>query len=210
WLEMHRLVETPDKIVINKCRKCGIVKHGNAVTDNFEGELPAIIKSKTKSKLFRTSVDISGFDEKTGMISFTVCGYIDRNSAVPIKSEAKAKLEIGTQACENCVKLSGSYFEAMIQLRRSKQFDLLKYKKMETVIKQMARKKGFESPEARVFWTEENRDGINFFFGSKKAAAEITEQMAHQFRAHALKTQELRGVDKNGKKKMRTTYCLRV
>jgi len=119
-------------------------------------------------------------------------------------------LEFADRTCDNCVKASGSYYELKIQLRREMEFDPEKFEKIGRMIKKEAHHFSFDVPEARVFWVEENKDGVDFFFGSRKIGEAVLHKIREDFRVRAERSSTLVGLDKNGKKRFRMTYCVRA
>ncbi len=108
--------------------------------------------------------------------------------------ERTARIIIKKIKCDECVKLSGKYYEAVFQIRGANQERIMK--KIEAKIK--------KTPISRI---EEMKHGYDIFFISKKDAASVASNMKH-LNITVKKTYKLVG-EKKGRKLYREYYSLR-
>ncbi len=207
YVEMHDLVEVPKKIVIDKCPRCGKLTFKGKNYEFSEESLAKIVKSQVKSKLSNPVVEVS-FEDNSALV--TVSGFIDPKNQFRVSLKKKTRIEYHRRVCGVCSKLAGKYYEAKLQLRHSQEPDFHKFFKAVAFVKRKVRKKSRSKDEARMFWFKELKEGIDFFFGDKKIAKEIVDETASKFNTSYTKSSKLVGLTKDGKKKTRTTYCIRV
>jgi NMD protein affecting ribosome stability and mRNA decay len=228
YLRRNRLFDAPKKLAITRCRKCGrwLVRK-RWVEDSFR-TLADIAKEKVRTSLYAPhfDVDMDGDTLKVG-----VTGYLDPKKLLKVMhgkpeafrdtsekrsfsagtQEARIRLEFTDRVCESCAKFANKYFEVKIQLRRAETFDAQRFREAEGFVRNRVRGIAARDERARAFWSEESRDGIDFFFGFRQVGDAVYGELLDAFDKpeHETSSQFL-GFTKEGKKKVRFTHCVRV
>jgi nonsense-mediated mRNA decay protein 3 len=103
-------------------------------------------------------------------------------------------LTILQNMCPDCNKISGDYFEAIIQLRG----DPKKVEKYAIMLIDRLEKKTF------INKTEDSKNGVDIYVGNSKAVVSVINEIKYR----CLITQKLVGADQ-GRRLFRTTFLIR-
>ena len=150
---------------INVCRDCGFCKDGCIEKGKEEEGLKKIIREriKTSNSIQKTKIILKHFGNKCSAV-ITCYGYI--NPCKQIKKETReATIKITARKCDTCSKLSGGYYEAVVQVRGDDKEEILK--KIKT----------FVSKDKPVITSiEKTKYGYDLKFIRKSAAARVAKQ----------------------------------
>lgn len=207
YAKMNVFAETPSALKIIKCKKCGFLLYKGAWIEDAYQNLVKIISEKVKTVLFEPKFDA---DLKENVVALRISGFADERRKIPVNLEKEIPLGFEEKTCDSCLKFSGKNYAVKIQLRRSEPFDALKYKK---IIRLIEREVNFllrRDESARAFWIEEKKEGIDFLFGFKQVGDSVLHEVLDNFKVKHDMSSEFLGMDKNGKGKVRVTYCLRI
>jgi nonsense-mediated mRNA decay protein 3 len=175
-------LSTPPKIALERCTRCGRVRLRGEWTVFGERKIADFIKSKC-----RGDFESFEYDSERGIATFTL--------RAKNRIERHIPLEMEKTICQQCSRISGGYYEAIIQLRgsRAKQerYAELFIRKLEQV--------------TFVTRTEEKDEGLDIYAGSSKAVVEMMGKLGIK----VLMTKKLVGRDQ-GKRLYRTTFLIRL
>ena len=135
-------------------------------------------------------VQSARFDEEDGAIVFTI-----RKDDEELEVRRKVDVEMKTTMCQQCSRISGGYYQGLIQLRG----DERKVEKMAERFISRLEKRTF------IAKAEEKDNGLDLYVGNSKAVVELVAQM----RLDALITKKLVGREE-GKRLYRTTFLIRI
>ena len=170
----------PDKVEIEFCKRCNRMRIKGKWIQFSRKKLEEHIASKARGEF----EDVRYDSEKKEMI-FTVKGKEIRK---PFVFEKKIII------CSDCSKISGGYYESIIQLRGNEK-KVAKYSKLLT---KMLEKKTF------ITKTEEKHGGIDILAGNTKVVLGIAAELG----LRAKITRKLVGT-KEGRRAYRTTFSIR-
>jgi len=208
YSELNTLVEIPDEIEITTCKRCGRWFLNNNWTEDSFQNLKRVILNKLKTNLHYPKIDI---DTENEYALITIEGFVDKIKQYKVSKSKKVKITFKNTCCERDLKISSKTWEYQIQLRREQEFDPFLFEKIEKSIKKEIQQLSKSLPEATAFWTEETKDGVDFFFGFKQVGDIIIKKLKHRFKLKIMRSASLVGMDKNtGKKKFKQTFCIRV
>ncbi|MBD3210860.1 hypothetical protein GF318_05755 [Candidatus Micrarchaeota archaeon] len=175
-------VKCPRKLEIEQCRKCGKIRIRGEWIPFSRERISEYVVSKCRGEF-----DGAEYLTDMGVVRFAIQGkkHVERYVEVELK---------GTM-CTYCSRISGGYFEGIIQLRGNP-------KRIEKYANMLA-----DKLEKRTFITkaEDKHGGLDIFVGSSKAVVELISEL----RLKADITRKLVGV-KHGKKLYRTTFLIRL
>jgi len=207
YAKMNVFAEIPERLKITKCKRCGFWLCKGAWTEDSYQNLVKIISDKVKTVLFEPKFNV---DLKEKVAVLRISGFADERKKIPVNLQKEIFLEFEEKTCDSCLKFSGKNYEVKIQLRRSELFDALKYKKIIHLIKREVNLLLMSDERARAFWSEEKKEGIDFLFGFKQIGDSVLHEILDNFKVKHDMSSEFLGMDKNGKGKVRVTYCLRI
>ncbi len=177
-----RIPESPVKI--EKCKRCEKIKIRGEWEQPGKKKIADYIISKCKGDF----EDVE-YDPDSGKLVFTI-----KKSGNEFKKEKELPIEFAGTICPDCSRMSGGYFEAIIQLRGNKK-SIEKQKKLLTNI---LSKKTFVVKE------EEKHGGEDIYIGNSKAVIGLMQELGLK----PIITRKLVGVSE-GKRLYRTTFMLR-
>lgn len=178
-------VECPRKLEVLTCKSCGMMFLKGEWMPSNPNKIAAYLVSKCKGD----------FADATYDIDRQIMTFLIVKGESKIKIERPVILEKTTTTCPRCSRISGGYFEAIIQLRGDP-------KKVERTAASIMKKlpgKTFISK------TEEKDGGIDIYAGSSKAVIQLMGEMG----IRTLISKKLVGRDE-GKQLYRTTFLMRL
>lgn len=208
YKEMHgeeQFLKTPKKIIILQCKRCDRIFYKNELVPHTTETIEHIIIDKVKTKLYNPKYTV---EIKEGSAIITAHGSLDKLGQIPAKETADVPLEFRNKTCDQCFKKTSKYYEVKIQLRHKPVTDLEKFAKLEKFIE--TETAYFSRKYPSNFWKEHVRDGIDFFFSSKRLGSIISGKIKNRFLIRPAKSSKLHGMTKQGKRKIKFTYCFRT
>lgn len=187
FLESNELFDI-DNSELYFCRGCS-----GYFLKNEKVNIDDVVKKGIKSENRIKKIQIKKKKIGNKIYVTVICsGYI--KPCKKLKEEAKKILiNIKKRMCDTCIKLSGGYYEAMIQVRGDNR------EKIFNIIKKL-------SSKALISSIEKAKLGYDIKFVSKKDATKIANQMRKKFSVKD--TYKLVG-EKKGKKLYRNFYVIR-
>lgn len=175
-------IKVPRKIEIEQCKSCEKMRIRGEWMPYNEKKIAEYIVSKCKGDF-----DSAEYIPEEGIIRFTIKGKK--------QIEKEIKVEMKTVLCRNCSRISGGYYQGLIQLRGNQK----KIEKYADLFVKKLSKKTFIAKE------EEKHGGLDIYVGSSKAVVELLTEL----RLTALITKKLVGREE-GKRLYRTTFRIRL
>ncbi len=176
-------IKTPDRVELEQCTRCGRIKIRGEWTPFTEKKVADMVLGRCKGDFEDSSYDMA----------YQTASFLLRKGAGRV--ERKIPLDIRRTICPQCSRISGGYFEAIIQLRG----DRAKGEKLaETLLKRLEKK-------TFVTKTEEKDEGLDLYIGNSKAVVALMGELGLK----VLITKKLVGRDE-GKRLYRTTFLIRL
>ncbi|MEW6723272.1 MAG: NMD3-related protein [Candidatus Micrarchaeota archaeon] len=175
-------IEAPAKAEFERCTRCGRMRLRGEWTPFSEKKVAGFILSRCRGEY-----ESAEFDAERGAAVFTL-----RSGA---KIARPVAVEMKKTICQQCSRIAGGYFEAIIQLRG----DRAKQEKYAEMFLKRLDKVTF------VTRTEEKDEGLDLYIGNSKAVVEMMGKMGLK----VLMTKKLVGRDQ-GKRLYRTTFLIRL
>lgn len=172
------------QIRIEKCKRCEKTRIRGEWQRISKKKIEEYIESKCKGEF----KDVE-YDMDSGKLVFTI-----EKSGKKIKKEIEFHVDFSTTICPDCSRMSGGYFEAIIQLRGNKK-TIEKQKKL--LVNAISRKT-FVAKE------EEKHGGDDIYVGDSKIVLNLLQELGLK----PIITRKLVGVSE-GKRLYRTTFMLR-
>lgn len=180
-------VDAPHKASITVCKRCGAMSIGGewkAQTD--ERMQRALTRGVSASEKIRKAK----YDHDNEVLLITL-----EKDGNEITVKKRFELEMVNTTCPRCSRISGGYYEAIIQLRGDE-------KKVAKHAKMLAKRL---EQETFISKTKEEADGYDMYVGNSKAVLALMNELG----LRCLITRKLAGVKESGKRAYRTTFLLR-
>ena len=207
YLETTKFVEVPQNITVLVCR-CGRSNEKKKWVQNISVEemIERVVMSNVKmDKDTDVSLEYEPF-EVSGKTKVTV-GVVARRvvGGREIEKSAQVVFTIIPQTCDVCSRVSGGYYEAIIQIRGSKY-------RQEQVLELVRRVVGqYKDTDKFSFITQvqDSKGGVDVYLGSSKIAGKIEQESKRIYNVASKITHSVCGM-KDGRALNRITILLRI
>ncbi|MGB9732418.1 MAG: NMD3-related protein [Candidatus Micrarchaeia archaeon] len=179
----------PKEIHIDRCRVCKRIRLGNS----FVEENDASIEEELRHALSKYEVKLRSYNQGVGVANVSIATEVSGERLVLDK---RISIKYNRTICKQCSRRLGGYFEAIFQIRGSKE----KVENFKNSVKNF-----FEANNEFVTKEEEVNGGVDLYLSSKKLASNYLSM----FRIKANTSYTLHTV-KNGKKLYRNTYSIQL
>jgi nonsense-mediated mRNA decay protein 3 len=197
---------TVDKISIIICKHCQkFLLHGKWIAFSEEQiveEVVSKVKIIDKLEESKVFVELKKYSEVDYEAKVRVTGIL---SGKIVEKEKSVKFQLKDTVCDPCMKLRSDYREAVLQLRSASKESAKEMCDLAMNFLEKERQKDSLSDTSKVM---ELRTGFDLWIGSKKAAAKISRQLSKVFEVTPKVSRKLIGQE-NGKRKYRTTFCIK-
>ncbi len=208
YVETGKIISVPQNIDVIMCKRCGKSIERNRWVPNESTDsmvLRAINSNVCPDKDTKMGVDYKPFivgGKTTVPVTITAEKNIGENK---ITRKIQADVVILPQVCDSCSRLSGSYYEAIIQLRGPKEMreELLE------MVKRKVNKYKDSNQYSFITKTVEMKGGTDVYIGSAKAAQKIEQEAKKVYHVSTKITASIHGM-KDGKEIRRLTVLLRA
>jgi len=212
------ILHLPEKLTGEICKHCHARKsHGKWVEPRYDPE-DAIVKAAAEAlnDSIKTDLGEAEVNTSTGAVKkssdklfivpfeVTVRGTKD---GVELESTGSTSANIRVGICDDCTRMRGGYFEAVLQVRGE---DGLNKEVKKNVSELIADSLGSSyGKRAFVSKVEELKEGVDFYFGSAKLARKVSKVFKDKFGATVTESPKLVG-RKNGKDLYRSNIAVRI
>ncbi len=207
YLESAKFVEVPQNMTVLVCR-CGRSNEKKKWVQNvsLEEMIDRIVTSGVKKdKDTDVRIEYEPF-EVNGKTKVPVCVVARRVvGGREIEKSAQVVFTIIPQTCDVCSRVSGGYYEAIIQIRGSRY-------RQEQVLELVERIVGqYKDTDKFSFITQvqDSKGGIDVYLGSSKIAGKIEQESKRIYKVTSKITHSVCGM-KDGRALNRITILLRI
>lgn len=213
YLQDHNIIIIP-KIELTICPRCGRIKFRTKWYNNFEDIEDTISKNVKVIDLGQAKVDTKlniDLDKKEYSADITVKTIL-KNKFLTLKKQAPVIIK--KDICLSCSRLSGSYYTTILQLRYDdkKIKELISDKILEEVrnISDALNSRSTKlSSNIHIVKELPQKTGTDLYLDNNKLAFHIVQHlMKHKSAKSNTTSKTLVGVDKNGERIYRTTFCI--
>lgn len=200
------LARLPQRIELQKCRKCGKILLGRQWVTETKESLADLIAGKAKfAELKEKELGLELKPTEKGFkATLKVTGLI---SGAKVSAEYFTEIVYSNVTCNVCAKISSSYYEALIQLRSS---NPKKLNKAVLETEHLLKAKNKQDPLSRIIKKNTIKNGVDLLVGSDKAAKPTVKEICNKFNASLTKSMKQTGMTRDGKKKAKSTYLIRL
>ncbi len=208
YLKEHRLVELPETLTIDHCKRCSKVRlHGKWI-EQTEAALKSFIESKLRTKgAEQPKADVS-IEPKGASVALAKVAVNLIAEKVPLTIKKEALLKFASGICDSCMKLSSRYHEAVLQLRYGEKPSHSEFRRVFSIAQKSLSAMRATDALAGIVEVQEKPKGFDFLIGSKRAASHLAREFAHG--GEIMRSFKVTGVDASGKQKKRYTFCARI
>lgn len=209
-----KLIECSAVLYSKICPKCGSVfKKGKwSLKENESGIIVDCVKDALKLHKKARNIELTISPKQLDYSRYNV--HIDAKAEIkgaPIHASQDVEVRISWETCDTCSRISGGYFEGIVQIRAEKRVptkeELESCKNIAEDVAIRAREKGDRL--AFIAKTEKLDEGADLYVGSIKLGRQICRAIIEVFGGKFTESPKLVG-QKNGEDLYRITFALRL
>jgi len=205
--------DIPDKLEVEICASCGSVKEGQRWIENpdlYSIMLERIDDSiKTDQKIDSYSFSTEFIEQDLNNIQADIdIELVTQGLKKTVNKSTVIRLKKGQ--CQTCSRIHGNYYEAIIQIRPTK--DKMTEEQKEIVRKKVEKEVSVKRGDERnIFVTahEERHGGLDFFMSDNGVSKKLSKNIAQRFGGHITISSKLAG-RKDGRDIYKMTYSVRL
>lgn len=207
YLKEHSLLKLPNKITVTKCPHCLRLMFKGRQVDDTESSLEEIIKSEARelNDFNALHSEVEFFREREyRKARLKVTGTI---KGTKTEAEEVVTIEENSSACDDCNRIAGRYYEAILQVRFDEDSKKNPDKVLEHVSKRLDEMRAKGERLAAITQVQRLKNGFDLFIGSKSAARKIADEISMDRKFTTAST--IAGL-RDGQIMYRMTYCVRI
>lgn len=204
-------VRLKDEISVIECRKCGAIQVGKFWHDTLQPEsLGPEIKSHLLLNAPRLKLD-NVLTDSVDLEGETITGHLSLEDAqgMLIEKSFNFPLTVGHQSCPRCNRISGSSFEAIVQLRTMLDTPSTAFSAITDKIRKHARAAENRKSQEYILKETKVRGGLDIYLGSRTLAEKIVHMAADAVLCNVVRTKK-NFTRKDGQDIYRYTYLVRL
>lgn len=208
-------IECEPRITITRCPSCGAWKEAGAWTDAYR-EIPEIATERVLQAIhLDPRVEKPEFavkiEDLSSNRSFADCTVSASVLTVPVEDSCRIEIAWNREQCDRCNRLSGSYYEGVVQVRAKGRKPYPFEMSIAARIAQDTEDTLQEGGDRLSFISriDEYRDGLDITIGSQKIGQEISSNIIRRLGGRVTTHPKLVG-EKAGKQVYRITYSVRL
>jgi nonsense-mediated mRNA decay protein 3 len=206
-MKKYPIIQLEDVIRLKICPKCGFYQvQGKWRNIGFDEALNSELERSfhVHEDLVVDEIEIAPLSEST--YSLTLYGTF---RGVPAEISKLFEVRIAKESCYKCSRISGGYYESILQLRADGR-DLEDSEIQETKrIVETVLEKEIENPKAFVSKVVEKRDSLDIYFGDRNLGRKISRMVAKELGGTISESKKIAG-RKDGVDFYRFTYSVRL
>ncbi len=220
FVKEHEFISLPKALETTICKRCfrQCIKGGwhdngdeleSSVKNAVINEVQHALRSQLKNEGYKIHVDDIKVMSK-GRFD-VLCTVVVEGVAkgVSIRDEKKCTVKVNSQLCSDCSRVSGGYYEAILQIRGAVLLSEADVEKLSDAVTSLMEN---YSGEKRAFISNVKRvkGGADFYIGSAKIARKISHVLKRRYGGELLESAKLVGKTKDGRNEYRITIVFRL
>jgi nonsense-mediated mRNA decay protein 3 len=209
-LNKRRRPSVPEFVDIVVCGGCGAVLSGGTWKDvEMEDAVAGVISASLAKKVDLVGVKVA-LEEEDGNVYFAKVVVRSRAAGSIQRDELFCRLRTQSGTCETCGRLSGNYFESIVQVRAEGR--LPSAEELEDCHTFIEKRVGSaRATDRTVFMSkaEEVKGGLDVYLSSNQLGGAIARELAERTGARYDSSKELFG-QKDGREIYRMTFLVRL
>ncbi|WP_457548986.1 60S ribosomal export protein NMD3 [Archaeoglobus sp.] len=210
YMERKRLSWVEDVIEVVRCPKCGYFKVGNKWKDlDFESALFELVRSIVR---VHPKFDVEKLEVEpltSGEVGRYVVRLKGNVEGYEVVDEKVVEVRLRSRTCERCTRLSGGYYEAIVQIRADDR--KIEDGELEVVKSLINRILERESDNQKAFVSKvvERKEGIDFYFGDRNIGRKVSREIVKVLGGKLIESRKLH-TRIDGRNIYRYTFAVRL
>jgi len=216
FAEKNVLISIPPEVAVEFCAHCSSVHVGDKWLETKLSEEEFIAETIVQESVPDENaedvvLEIDPINQKGSLLEIMVLAK-GKVLEVPLKREYKINVKINRNVCPECSKYASGYYEAVLQLRAdNRPLEVEEIQSTDKIITRLLDKLSRSNRMAYLSQRAELKEGVDYYFGSYKAAKKISNVLKDQMGGMLGESPRLMGRDKStGKDLYRIWISLRL
>lgn len=212
----NKLITIPSELEVESCAHCSSIYVGDKWIETELREEEFIAQTIAQESVpdedaEDVTLEIDLINQKGSILEMLVTAN-GNVLGIPIEREFKINVKLNRNACPECSKHASGYYEAVLQLRADERsLETEEIQKADKIIKNLLEKLSRTNRMAYLSQRVGIKEGIDYYFGSYKAARKISNVLKEQMGGMMGESPRLMGRDKSaGKDLYRIWISLRL
>ena len=210
YMKRNQLSWVDDIIEVVRCPKCGYFKVGNKWKDlDFESVLLELIHSSVR---VHPQFDVEHLEVEpltTGEVGKYVVRLVGNVEGHEVVDERIVEVRLKNRTCERCTRLSGGYYEAIVQIRAdNRKIENDELEVVRNVINRILERE-IDNQKAFVSKIVERKEGIDFYFGDKNIGRKVSREIVKALGGKLIESRKLH-TRIDGRNIYRYTFAVRL
>ena len=210
------LINIPPEVEVEFCAHCSSVHVGDKWLETKLSEEEFIAETIVQESVPDEDaedvvLEIDPINQKGSLMEMLVLAK-GKVLEVPIEREYKINVKLNRNVCPECSKYASGYYEAVLQLRADdRPLEVGEIQATDKIIERLLEKLSRSNRMAYLSQRAELKEGVDYYFGSYKAAKKISNVLKDQMGGMLGESPRLMGRDKStGKDLYRIWISLRL
>ena len=212
FTECRRLMWLPHHVDLKVCANCGSVATGEVWA---EKDLREAIESAAKDSLEwikearLVSTGTSLYEQEPYTYAVTVDAALEINGS-PAEDSSSTIVRIKNSVCKRCSRRLGNYYEAILQIRGSKDVPQKTMKEALRRVENLVDSQALNNRQIFITKAEEVQGGIDVYLSSISTGKAAAKDLADAYCAETKEAAKLIGITEEGQEMYRVTYLVRL
>lgn len=194
-----------DDIMLTRCSRCGSFKLDTWRDVDFDTAIYEVVQSNLR---VHPQFDVEDIKlENIG--SKYVVRLRGKVKGYTVVDESVVNVKVNTKTCERCSRLSGGYYESVVQIRADGR--ILDRDELKVVFDTVERLLDRERNNQKAFLSKvvERKEGIDFYFGDKNLGRKVSREIAKILNGKIIESRKLH-TKMDGRDLYRYTFAIRL
>jgi len=212
FLDGRKLTSLPHHVDIKVCANCGDIGYGEFWTtidifDAMEEAAKGALVPIKGAKVVSSEVALSMQEPMT--YAAKVASILDING-FEAKDTATTIIRHKNTVCKRCSRQYGNYYEAILQIRGSKDVPHKTIKEAQRRVENLIDTQALTNRNSFISKAEEVQGGLDLYISSISLAKAATKDLSDFYCAETKEASKLVGVDEEGQEMYRVNYLVRL
>ena len=212
FLDGKKLTTLPHHVDVKVCANCGDVGYGEFwVTKDIDEamEEAAVGALILRAGVRKTSAEVSLSQQEPHTFIATVDSKLNIND-FETEDSASTIIRIKQTVCKRCSRQLGNYYEAILQIRGSKDVPQKTIREALRRVENLIDTQSLTNRNSFISKTEEVQGGIDVYISSISLAKAAAKDLSDAYCAETKEASKLVGVDEEGQEMYRVNYLVRL
>ena len=212
FLDGRKLISLPHHVDVKVCASCGDVGSGETwatmnIQDAIEGAAVNALSAIKEAKVI--SIETSTIEQEPYTHVVVIDAVLDIGGQTA-EDSASTIVRLKNTVCKRCSRQLGSYYEAILQIRGSKDLPKKVMREAQIRVENMVDSQSLTNRQLFITKTEEVNGGTDIYLSSISLGKAAAKDLSDTYCAETKEAAKLTGLTDDGQEMYRVTYLVRL